>query len=65
MDLSAKMEYINLENLVNFSRGDDARILKYLIQFKELIPERIEQLQQALNNEDRKLVRQFLHKMSP
>ena len=65
MDLSSKKNYINLENLVNFSRGDDSRILKYLRQFKELIPERIEQLQQALKNEDRVLVRQLLHKMSP
>lgn len=56
LDLSSKMDYINLENLITFSRVDNSRILKYLNQFMELIPKRIEQLQLSLNNEDRKNV---------
>ncbi|WP_354618407.1 hypothetical protein [Sediminicola luteus] len=59
------MRYINLENLENISRGDDKRLFKYLIQFRELIPERTAQLQNALQLADRVQIRQILHKMSP
>lgn len=63
--IEPQMRYINLENLENISRGDDKRLLKYLIQFRELIPERTAQLQNALQLADRVLIRQILHKMSP
>lgn len=56
---------INLENLETISRGDASRKLKYLVQFKELIPQRLDQLKHALNKKDRISVRQILHKMSP
>lgn len=57
--------FINLENVVNISRGDSDRMLKYLKQFQELIPERLIQLKEALNQDDRKQIRQIIHKMSP
>lgn len=40
-------------------------MVKYLRQFQELIPERIERLKERLQAEDRKVVRQILHQMSP
>ena len=59
------MIYIDLQNLENISRGDNKRLLKYLVQFKELVPERTIQLQNALKMADRVQIRQILHKMSP
>jgi len=57
--------FVSLSNLQAISRGDPNRMLKYLNQFKELIPERLEQLKHALSKEDRKNIRQIVHKMSP
>ena len=65
MDISWNTNYIDLQNVVNISRGDSSRLLKYLNQFKELIPDRLYLLKQALYVEDRKQIRQVLHKMSP
>ena len=65
MDKASKMTYIDLQNLITVSRGDSSHMLKYLNQFKELIPERSAQLKEALETNDRKLTRQLLHKMSP
>lgn len=59
------MNYIDLNNVKTISRGDDARMLKYLNQFNILIPERIVQLQKALEEQDRLKIRQILHQMSP
>ena len=56
---------INLKELNNISRGDKKIIYKYLLQFQELIPQRIESLKAHLKTEDRKQVRQLLHQMSP
>ncbi|MEH6536435.1 MAG: Hpt domain-containing protein [Psychroserpens sp.] len=56
---------INPQDLINISRGDDKIIHKYLLQFQELIPQRIESLKENLKAEDRKQVRQLLHQMSP
>lgn len=60
-----EMTHINLDNLETISRGDSNRMLKYLEQFKTLIPKRINQLVLALDVQDRVLIRQILHKMSP
>ncbi|HMC01622.1 MAG TPA: hypothetical protein VKN14_11360 [Flavobacteriaceae bacterium] len=57
--------YIDLQNIINISRGNQDRILKYLNQFKELIPERMGYLKMSLKNGDRIMIRQILHKMSP
>ncbi|WP_296313731.1 hypothetical protein [Winogradskyella sp. UBA3174] len=56
---------INPQDLINISRGDDKIIHKYLLQFQELIPQRIESLKENLKVEDRKQIRQLLHQMSP
>jgi len=65
MDVNWNTSYINSENLIAISRGDKTRMVKYLRQFQELIPERIERLRESLQAEDRKKVRQILHQMSP
>lgn len=59
------MPTINLKNIEAVCRGDESRKLKYLLQFKELIPERCTQLKVALENNNRLIIRQILHKMSP
>lgn len=56
---------INPQDLINISRGDNKIIYKYLLQFQELIPRRINSLKDNLKAEDRKQVRQLLHQMSP
>ena len=56
---------INPQDLIKISRGDDKIIHKYLLQFQELIPQRIVSLKESLKAEDRKQVRQLLHQMSP
>ncbi|PKG44113.1 hypothetical protein [Psychroflexus sp. MES1-P1E] len=56
---------INPKELINISRGDDKIIYKYLLQFQELIPQRINSLKEYLKAKDRKQVRQLLHQMSP
>ncbi|WP_460218307.1 hypothetical protein [Psychroserpens sp. MEBiC05023] len=56
---------INLDNVIAISRNNKQHILKYLNQFLELISERLLQLETSLEQDDRKLTRQILHKMSP
>ena len=56
---------INPQDLITISRGDDKIIHKYLLQFQELIPQRIDSLKENLKAENRKQVRQLLHQMSP
>lgn len=56
---------IDLQNIINISRGNPDHILKYLKQFVELIPERLKDLKISLENGDRMMIRQILHKMSP
>jgi len=66
--MSIKMgsySFINLENVRSICRGDTTKMLKYLNQFNELIPQRKDYLKLSLMNGDRFMVRQILHKMSP
>lgn len=56
---------IDLQNIINISRGKPDHILKYLNQFMELIPERMVELKSKLEIGDRMMIRQILHKMSP
>lgn len=56
---------IDLQNIISISRGNPEHILKYLKQFMELIPERLKDLKISLENGDRMMIRQILHKMSP
>ena len=65
MNKERNTTFINLDNVISISRGNTDRMIKYLNQFQELIPERLQQLKKALDNNDRKQIRQVLHKMSP
>jgi len=65
MDSNWETSYTDLNNVITISRGDSTRMLKYLMQFKELIPERLIEVRHALDLHDRVLIRQILHKMSP
>ena len=57
--------FIDLNNVKTICRGDNVKILKYLNQFNELIPQRRDYLKLSLINRDRFMIRQILHKMSP
>ena len=65
MDIHWNTTIVNPQELINISRGDKNRMLKYLYQFQTLIPARIEALKESLKAEDRKKVRQLLHQMTP
>ena len=65
MDIIWNTTVVNPQELINISRGDKNRMLKYLYQFQTLIPQRIEKLKESLKTDDRKMVRQLLHQMSP
>ena len=65
MDIIWNTTVVNPQELINISRGDKNRMLKYLYQFQTLIPTRIEALKESLESGDRKMVRQLLHQMSP
>lgn len=57
--------YIDLTQVETISHGDQQRMVKYIRQFQELISERLELLQDALQQGDRVQVRQITHKMIP
>jgi len=65
MNIVWNTSIINPKDLIHISRGDRDILHKYLKQFQQLIPARIESLEESLRNEDRKTVRQLLHQMSP
>lgn len=65
MEITWDSDFIDLEPLLEISRGDTQKMRVYLQQFLELIPSRIELLQQSVANKDRKTTRQILHQMSP
>jgi HPt (histidine-containing phosphotransfer) domain-containing protein len=65
MDTNWNVTFIDLHNLISITKSDKKHMLKYLNQFQELIPTRIESLKKSLAAEDRKLTRQILHQMSP
>ena len=54
--------FIDLHNVKTICRGDKAKILKYLNQFNELIPQRRDYLKLSLINGDRFMIRQILHR---
>jgi len=57
--------HVDLINVLEISRGNELKKKKYLQQFIDLIPTRIEKLKQSLEAEDRVAVRKILHNMSP
>ena len=65
MNIHWNTKIIDPKELIHISRGDKLMLHKYLLQFQELIPQRIESLKESLKVEDRKMIRQILHKMSP
>ncbi|MFT6000655.1 MAG: HPt (histidine-containing phosphotransfer) domain-containing protein [Neolewinella sp.] len=65
MNINWNTNHIDLQNLIDISRNDQQKILKYLHQFQELIPPRIEKLKAGMQAENRLLVRQILHQVSP
>jgi HPt (histidine-containing phosphotransfer) domain-containing protein len=65
MNIKWNANHIDPQYLIEVSHGDERRLLKYLNRFQELIPKRIEKLQQGLESEDRKMIRQTVHQMSP
>ncbi|MEZ4935484.1 MAG: Hpt domain-containing protein [Saprospiraceae bacterium] len=65
MELNWDTTYIDPQNIIGISRGDESRMIKYLNQFLELMPPRIENLKERLQADDRKMIRQILHQMSP
>lgn len=65
MDIEWNTKVINSQNLIEISRGDPKRLLKYLQQFQDLIPKRIIRLKESLKAEDRTMIRKLLHQMSP
>lgn len=65
MKLRIETTFIDPHLLLNIADGDQERTLKYLRQFTELVPPRMENLQNSIREEDRKMTRQILHQMSP
>lgn len=65
MDKNWNTQHVDLENLLAISRGSSERMLKYLLQFKELIPLRIQSLKNSVEADERKMIRQILHQMFP
>lgn len=65
MNIHWNTTIINPQELIKISKGDRTIIHKYLLQFQELIPQRILSLEMSLKVGDRKQVRQLLHQMSP
>lgn len=65
MNLKSNPFFIDLEELARLARGDKDKMQKYLLQFTELIPDRLENLHGALQAEDRTMIRKILHNMRP
>jgi HPt (histidine-containing phosphotransfer) domain-containing protein len=65
IDIHWNATIINPEELIQISRGDNSIVYKYLLQFHELIPARIDSLEESLKVGDRKRTIQLLHQMSP
>jgi HPt (histidine-containing phosphotransfer) domain-containing protein len=63
--MEGEMTCIDLSHLQAVSRGDSAVVLRYLHQFQQLIPDRAQQLRDALERGDRQQIRHVIHKMSP
>ena len=65
MNLQWNQELLDLTKLNEVTRGDSGRIKRYLNQFQELIPTRIGLMQEYLDTDNRNMIRQTVHQMSP
>ena len=64
-EISWDASKIDLNKLLAHARGDQQKMLRYLQQFQQLIPERLEQLNRFHQEGNRSKLRQCLHQMSP
>lgn len=60
-----ELRFIQLNNVKQVTRGSREHMKVYLVQFSEMIPQRIDLLKTALQEQDRKRIRQIIHKMGP
>ena len=65
MDIQWNSPFLDIHHLIKISRGDKNRMLKYLDQFQALIPQRIKDLEEALQLEHRSQIQELLHQMLP
>ena len=65
MEILWNSKVLDLRNLQKIARQQPEVMEKYLRQFEELIPSRINHLAESLAKGERKMIRQILHKMSP
>jgi HPt (histidine-containing phosphotransfer) domain-containing protein len=65
MEFNNQYNFINLESLLQIAHGDKSRMEKYLKQFVELIPVRMDRLRDSLEKKDRAMIRQVVHNMAP
>jgi len=65
MEFKRDTKHIDLNGIIELSRGNHQNVLKYLNQFMLLIPERTKHLSMHLESGNRKMIRQTLHQMSP
>lgn len=65
MEVFWNQDIIDLQKLLLVTRGDRGKLRQYLVQFDELIPVRISLLRKYINAEDRKMIRQTVHQVSP
>lgn len=59
------MNYLDLLEVTQIAQNDNERLLRYLNQFNDLVPKRVNNLKMALAAEDRFKLRQILHQMHP
>ena len=63
--LNLTMNYLDLLEVRQIAQNDNEKLLRYLNQFNELVPKRVNNLKMALIAEDRLKVNQILHQMHP
>ena len=56
---------IQLKQLDELCKGDQEKKKKYLAQFLQLVPPRIQQIKKALEAHDQKSLRQTMHFLAP
>ena len=57
--------YIDLSRVEKLTKGDPVKMQRYLHQFLELIPEKIDELKTLQINENREKIRELIHHIGP
>ncbi len=65
MDIECNKEVLDLQKLSVVTRGNSEKLRQYLVQFRELIPARVALMRQYMESEDRRMIRQTVHQVSP